>query len=244
MVPLIEQLAEELRGFVRVAAVDAEAQADLAAELGVSLSPTILRFSPGVHPRAAGASSPGKKKRPRLSPLRTSAAEFRLVPTLRSLAEFALEGLAVSPAAEQVHTAEQLSACLTGCKPVACGCAVLLTNRSEAPLLYRALTRVLGRNPPRFRFAHALGVSSPRSPIARAAGAPRIPALLAWRSASGPPAVYDGPVELLPMIEFLEAQCVAAERAAARAGGTPVSRLVKGVRQAWGRLRKWLSQTF
>lgn len=247
MVPLIEQLAEELRGFVRVAAVDAEAQPDLAAELGVTLSPTILRLRPGAHSPAGGAPGPPTPPRARSASLRASATEFRLVPTLRSLAEFALEGLAASPSAEQLHTPEQFSAFLTECAPAACGCAVLLTNRSDVPMLYQALTRALdgGRGAlPRFRFAHALGVSSARSPMARMAGVPRIPALLAWQTGAGPPAVYDGPLELPLLVDFFEAQCGAAERAAARSGHSPVRRMAKRVREAWSMFRKWLSQTF
>ena len=44
LVPLIEELAEELAGFVNVAAVNAEEQHELAGDLGVMLSPTIMRF--------------------------------------------------------------------------------------------------------------------------------------------------------------------------------------------------------
>jgi curved DNA-binding protein CbpA/thiol-disulfide isomerase/thioredoxin len=247
MLPVIEQLAEELRGFVRVAAVDAEAMPEIAAELNVALSPTILRFRPATRTSPPTGARPSAPSKP-LPSLRETAAEFRLVPTLRSLAEFALEGFSAAPSAGQVRTPEQLTAFLGGCAPAACGCVLLLTNRSEAPLLYRALTRALDAREqgatPRFRFGHSLGVSSARSPMARAAAAPRIPAMLAWRSASGPPAVYDGPLELSLLVEFFEGQCVAAERAAARARDPRVRRIVKRVREAWSRLRKWLSQTF
>jgi len=255
MVPLIEQLAEELQGFVRVAAVDAEEHAELASELGVNLSPTILRFRPGSAspstPRRASPAPPSSsgKSSPSSADLRAYATEFRLVPTLRSLAEFALEGLQAAAAAQRVDTPEQLSTFLASCAPARCGCIVLVTNRSETPLLYRALTRALDagggkETSARFRYAHAIGVASARSPMAQLAGTPRIPALIARRSAAGPAIVYDGPLELPAVIEFMEGRCGASERAAEHGRGKKAKRLLWRARETWTKFRKWLSQTF
>lgn len=50
--PVIEQIAEEYAGTVKVAKVNVDAERELAASLGIFSIPTIAFFEPGERPRA------------------------------------------------------------------------------------------------------------------------------------------------------------------------------------------------
>lgn len=50
--PVVERIAEEYGGAVKVAKVDVDAEGELAARFGVSSIPTIVFFEPGERPRA------------------------------------------------------------------------------------------------------------------------------------------------------------------------------------------------
>lgn len=56
--PVVERIAEEYDGAVKVAKVDVDAEGELAARFGVSSIPTIAFFEPGERPRALVGAMP------------------------------------------------------------------------------------------------------------------------------------------------------------------------------------------
>ncbi len=56
--PVMDEIADEYEGSVKVAKVDVDAEADLAGSFGISSIPTIALFEPGEQPKAVVGALP------------------------------------------------------------------------------------------------------------------------------------------------------------------------------------------
>mmetsp|Transcript_14629 Transcript_14629/g.31350 ORF Transcript_14629/g.31350 Transcript_14629/m.31350 type:complete len:228 (-) Transcript_14629:480-1163(-) len=179
MAPLVEQLAEELKGFIKVASMDVGDMA-ISSRLRIEMSPTLRLYS---------AEGPEQGE------------EWRARPSLRSLATFTLRRMPLHSRAIDRET--QIETLASDCAAAACGCALLLTNQTTVPALYKAVAQALHGQT---AFAHVLGVKDVHQALPSKLGVRSVPWLGVTKSKPDRMRAYRGKLDVRTVIKFLRTE--------------------------------------